>query len=310
MSPFSRYGHTVVIYNRKFYLWGGRNDHPRACNRLFCFDPKTNHWSIVPIVGCLVPGARDGHSACVIENRMYIFGGFEDETQQFSNEFFSFDFDRSSWHLHQSKTPISRDFHSATNINSRMYIFGGRYDQIDPQQIPQNVYDNSLYVFDPEDQSWLTVTTQGTAPCGRRSHSAFSHNNKLYIFGGFNNIIGSHFNDLHEFDPMTSTWRQIRAHGIAKPIARRRQCCVVIDNRMYMFGGTSPFSSIHNHNHANENEANQSRLYDQNDLYVFDFEPKLRTLCLFFLGQKRIPMKILPKCFHQEYQLYLQSILS
>ncbi len=38
-TPYSRYGHTVVVYKRKFYLWGGRNDHPRACNRLFCFDP-------------------------------------------------------------------------------------------------------------------------------------------------------------------------------------------------------------------------------------------------------------------------------
>ena len=39
IAPFSRYGHTVVVYKRKFYLWGGRNDHPGACNRLFCFDP-------------------------------------------------------------------------------------------------------------------------------------------------------------------------------------------------------------------------------------------------------------------------------
>jgi len=32
----------------------------------------------VPIVGRLIHSARDGHSACVIHNRMYIFGGFED----------------------------------------------------------------------------------------------------------------------------------------------------------------------------------------------------------------------------------------
>lgn len=25
-----------------------------------------------------VPGARDGHSACVIRNKMYIFGGYEE----------------------------------------------------------------------------------------------------------------------------------------------------------------------------------------------------------------------------------------
>ena len=78
-TPFSRYGHTVVVYKRKFYLWGGRNDHHRACNRLFCFDPATCQWSIVATISTVIPAARDGHSACVINNRMYIFGGFEDQ---------------------------------------------------------------------------------------------------------------------------------------------------------------------------------------------------------------------------------------
>lgn len=106
MTPFSRYGHTVVVYKRKFYLWGGRNDHPRACNRLFCFDPgkysieinflysinlETRQWSLVSIVGHLIPSARDGHSACIIHNRMYIFGGFEDSVKIFFLLIFQFD---------------------------------------------------------------------------------------------------------------------------------------------------------------------------------------------------------------------------
>jgi hypothetical protein len=41
-------------------------------------DLATRQWSLVPILGSLVPSARDGHSACIIHNRMYIFGGFED----------------------------------------------------------------------------------------------------------------------------------------------------------------------------------------------------------------------------------------
>ena len=137
------------------------------------------------------------------------------------------------------------------------------------------------------------------------------YNGKLYIFGGFNNIIGLHFNDLHEFDPLTSIWRRIRPRGIAEPIVRRRQCCVVIGHRMYMFGGTSPFSTAHNQNPDNENEANQMRLYDQNDLYVFDFG---RGICLDFIlkhfVQRQIGAKYLPKSFHPEYQFYFQSILT
>lgn len=31
-----------------------------------------------------LPGARDGHSACIVGSRMFIFGGFEEVIDQFS----------------------------------------------------------------------------------------------------------------------------------------------------------------------------------------------------------------------------------
>lgn len=42
---------------------------------------EINQWSTVSTFGPLVPSVRDGHSACVIKNRMYIFGGFEDDVK-------------------------------------------------------------------------------------------------------------------------------------------------------------------------------------------------------------------------------------
>jgi N-acetylneuraminic acid mutarotase len=84
-----------------------------------------------------------------------------------------------------------------------------------------------------------------------------------------------HFNDLHEYNPLTSVWRRIKTHGISNPVARRRQCCLVIDHRMYMFGGTSPVSTPTFQNHFNDIQdidgIRTTRLYDQSDLYVFDF---------------------------------------
>lgn len=37
--PYQRYGHTVVGYKGKAYLWGGRNDEFGACSKMYCFDP-------------------------------------------------------------------------------------------------------------------------------------------------------------------------------------------------------------------------------------------------------------------------------
>ncbi|CAF3315141.1 unnamed protein product [Rotaria socialis] len=130
------------------------------------------------------------------------------------------------------------------------------------------------------------------------------------MFSGYNNVMGLHFNGLYEFNPLTLLWRRIKPHGISNPVPRRRQCCLVIDDRMYMFGGTSPISTSTFANHSHEMQdvdARRTILYDQSDLYVLDFTPTLRTLCLFLLAQRKINVNILPKKLHQEYQLFTQS---
>lgn len=96
----------------------------------------------------------------------------------------------------------------------------------------------------------------------------------MYIFAGYNSLLGHHFNDLYEFNPLTAIWRRIRTYGIANPIPRRRQCCLVIAQRMYMFGGTSPVATSVFPDHINyvqDTAGTTTRLFDQNDLYIFDF---------------------------------------
>src|SRR3569623_195895 len=38
--PYQRYGHTVVMYGGKAYLWGGRNDEAGASDILHEYDPS------------------------------------------------------------------------------------------------------------------------------------------------------------------------------------------------------------------------------------------------------------------------------
>lgn len=66
---------------------------------------------------------------------------------------------------------------------------------------------------------------------------AVVYNGLLWIFGGFNGILDLHFNDLHCFDPIRNIWQNIETHG-TKPKIRRRQSCVVIGSKMFLFGGT------------------------------------------------------------------------
>jgi len=52
------------------------------------------------------------------------------------------------------------------------------------------------------------------------------------------------------------------------PLPRRRQGCVVVDNRVFFFGGTSPAAELPNQDDGMEME--ESNLVDHDDLYVLD----------------------------------------
>lgn len=67
------------------------------------------------------------------------------------------------------------------------------------------------------------------------------YNKKMYIFGGYSSIENKHYNDLREFDTETNSWRLIKPLcGIDNiPLPRRRQCTVIVGNRVFLFGGTT-----------------------------------------------------------------------
>jgi len=93
-----------------------------------------------------IPAPRSGHSACVINGAMLIFGGFETDSRQQSQDVYQLDLNSMKWSYVQTSVlysivlkfdynifhsslqgepPIWREKHSATMINNKMYIFGG-----------------------------------------------------------------------------------------------------------------------------------------------------------------------------------------
>lgn len=153
-------------------MWGGRNN-AVACDTLFCFDAKNLEWS-TPVVGGMVPYAKDGHSACVIKNKMYIFGGFEYLTDQYSQEVHCLDLDTLQWNFVdvRGRPPSHRDFHTAVPVDHKIYIFGGRGDLNSPYNSQEEVYCPQVYYLDTIKEEWVVANPQGNWPEGRRSHSA------------------------------------------------------------------------------------------------------------------------------------------
>ncbi|XP_002731257.1 kelch domain-containing protein 3-like [Saccoglossus kowalevskii] len=288
--PYMRYGHTVVAIDDIVYLWGGRNDSVGACNKLFCYDTGQNMWCCPKVIGD-IPAARDGHSACVIDNCMYIFGGYEDESECFSNTVHKLDTKTLTWSLlrvSRGESAYWRDFHTAIAIGQYMLVFGGRSDLHGPWHTNHELYCNKVHVFDTKDHSWHQPVTTGQLPDGRRSHSTFLYDGHMYVFGGYNGVKDKHYNDMFKFEPGSMVWTQIESLGFMKPCPRRRQCCCVVGQQMLLFGGTSPCED------PTPGAGDDLNLMDHSDLYILDFAPTLKTLCKLSVITHKLDISSLP----------------
>ncbi|CAH8611793.1 unnamed protein product [Heterobilharzia americana] len=124
IQPSLRFGHTVVAWRGRGWLFGGRMQQQVCSNQLYMFDPgskfshkfvglsalssgqKCSHtakkfnppcWAEVRGAVGSIPSARDGHSATVLENAMFIFGGFEDVFDNYDNAVYRLDFITWNW---------------------------------------------------------------------------------------------------------------------------------------------------------------------------------------------------------------------
>lgn len=296
--PYQRYGHTAVAYGSNIFVWGGRNDEA-ACNVLFCFDTKTLQWSRPQVTG-IIPAARDGHSACIINHCMYVFGGFEEEMDRFSQDVHALDFHTMRWSyiITQGEPPSYRDFHTATPLANRMYIFGGRGDLYGPYHSQEEIYSRDIMYLDTHTGMWHKPITHGDIPVGRRSHSAFAYKGHLYIFGGYNGLMDEHFNDLYRFSSVHNEWKLVKPLG-KPPTKRRRQVCLVVGDKVFLFGGTSPStvpdsSGIPVHVIDDDHQGLDAKLMDHSDLHVLDCAPSLYTLCLCVVLQHHLQESWLP----------------
>lgn len=152
------------------------------------------------------PPGRLCHTAVVLNNKMYIYGG---HITQPSSEYFhtvkqdlyEYDLMTREWReIPVGEGAPRRTEHTAVVHNNSMVVFGG---------YSGNSYENSVMVFDFDTMQWKQLVTKGESPSARSAHTAVIVGSSMYIFGGWN---GNHcMNDLHELNLETCTWTLISA---------------------------------------------------------------------------------------------------
>ena len=68
--------------------------------------------------------------------------------------------------------------------------------QMQQQQQQQQQHEQN----DPTLNHNEALLSQKFSPCGRRSHSAVVYKSKILVFGGYQENLHRHYNDLYEFD--------------------------------------------------------------------------------------------------------------
>uniref|UniRef100_A0A8C5MJH8 Host cell factor C2 n=1 Tax=Leptobrachium leishanense TaxID=445787 RepID=A0A8C5MJH8_9ANUR len=146
--PSPRESHSAIVYSKrdtgksKLYIFGGMSG--SRLNDLWELDIETMTWSSPEIKGP-VPLPRSLHTANVIGNRMYVFGGWTPQSTQSANpssqdnqwkctNSFSFlNLDTREWTTlmpddveERKNWPRPRAGHCAVTIGKRLYIWSGR----------------------------------------------------------------------------------------------------------------------------------------------------------------------------------------
>lgn len=184
---------SFTLCGDKLVLYGGFHKYTDEVNNsVMVLDMKTATWTTIPQT---FPRPRFGHSAVAKDEKLYIFGG-EDE-EGFCNSFYEYSLNEDQWVDKQQTSSESMDHqaepqgalrveprsrHAAclAEDGSRMYISGGitivEEDGVSDKQVHNDLY---WYDFDSEEWGPRLDFVQ------RFDHTITTHNNKVWAFGGF-----------------------------------------------------------------------------------------------------------------------------
>ena len=163
-------------------------------------------------------------AAVVLDNRIYLIGGFNTTTNVPSSDVLVYDLATKTWGTAPA-LPAPRGGHAATVLNGKIHIVGGGNST-------STIADHT--VFDPSTNTW---TNLAPLPRAEGSPALVAFADKLYAIGGRSGF--SDFGDVYVYDPATDKWDSgpaIDPHGTAG--------AVVYCDSIYLFGGESQAKNI------------------------------------------------------------------
>lgn len=181
----NRYSHTSVFWGGSIYIFGGSTlESGKTCfkNSIIQINLDENEWKFTGITGSNPkPKPRRGHTACVLNNMMYIWGGQGSSSQLF-NDMWIFKFETEEWYevFTIGEIPSARYYHSCTIYDSNIWIYGG-YNGNDEF--------SDMYSYNPGDLTWKVEIPSSDSilnPPSKQLAYLACYQDKLFLIGGSN----------------------------------------------------------------------------------------------------------------------------
>jgi N-acetylneuraminic acid mutarotase len=162
-----------------------------------------------------LPAPRNGASAVIINNKMYVFGGTGADSIPVGT---LWEIDLTTKAIVAKTSDTARRDHAAVAINGKMYVYGGY----------TTGYDGSVRIYDPVANSWSSGTSGSIG--ARAMYGAY--NGKLYAVGGIGGVTNGRI-----YNPVANSWDNAwGATGVGLNQAQLARMSIV-NAKAYMMGG-------------------------------------------------------------------------
>ena len=149
--------------------FGGTNG-TQWFNDVWSYDPKVVAWSQLDCIG-YIPAPREGHSAALVDDVMYIFGGRTEEGTDLG-DLAAFRITSRRWYTFQNMgpSPSPRSGHSMTAYGKQIVVLAGEPSSAvrDPSELSMVYVLNTVKIRYPNDQQIQNTPAGERVPGNRR----------------------------------------------------------------------------------------------------------------------------------------------
>ncbi|XP_053202592.1 host cell factor 1-like isoform X2 [Panonychus citri] len=266
-----------VCDGTRLLVFGGMIEYGKYSNELYELQASRWEWRKLkprPPKNGIYPCPRLGHSFTLIQNKVYLFGGLANDSDdpknnipRYLNDLYVLEMkpflSTMQWELAQTygTPPPPRESHSAVAYmgadgkHPKLIIYGGM----------SGCRLGDLWQLDIQTMHWSKPFVEGIPPLPRSLHSATLIGNKMYVFGGWVPLVydddnrGQQPGNVHEkewkctntlatLNLDTNRWELITNESFddSVPRARAGHCAVAISTRLYIWSGRDGYRKAWN----------------------------------------------------------------